>query len=162
MKVRELARISALASLLFIIYHCGSLVLYVELFNFTVLLYGVSLPKRQAILSVLIACLLIVLVYGAQPWTLMYVLIFPTYAIIYHLIGRRLRSEYVVACLGFLGAFLSGTLIDLPFIFLSGMTGRALGIHLLLGFQTSVGNGVSTFLATIFLLPILSKVMKRV
>ena len=157
MKVRELARISALASLLFIIYHCGSLVLYVELFNFTVLLYGISLPKRQAIL-----CLLIVLVYGAQPWTLMYVLIFPTYAIIYHLIGRRLRSEYVVACLGFLGAFLSGTLIDLPFIFLSGMTGRALGIHLLLGFQTSVGNGVSTFLATIFLLPILSKVMKRV
>ena len=44
---------------------------------------------------------------------------------------------------------------------LSGMTWKALWIRLLLGFQVSLGNGLSTFLATLFLYPPLSKVIKK-
>ena len=70
-------------------------------------------------------------------------------------------SEYSLAVLGFILAFLCGTLIDLPFMMLSGMTWKALWIRLLLGFQVSLGNGLSTFLATLFLYPPLSKVIKK-
>ncbi len=161
MKVKEMTRIALLAALLFIIYSSGSVMLYVELFNFTVLLYGVTLPRRQAVLAVLLVCLLIVFIYGVQLWTMMYVLIFPSYAFIYSWMGRRIKSEYGFAFLGFFLAFLSGTLIDLPFILLSGMAGKALVSHFLFGFQASLGNGMSTFLATLFLFAPLSKVIKR-
>ena len=54
-----MTRVSLLATLLFIIYSCGSMVMYVELFNFTVLLYSVTLPKKHAFLTVLLFCLLL-------------------------------------------------------------------------------------------------------
>ena len=142
-----MTRVSLLATLLFIIYSCGSMVMYVELFNFTVLLYSVTLPKKHAFLTVLLFCLLLLMVYGIT--------------LIYHLFGKRLKSEYFLAVLGFVLAFLCGTLIDLPFMMLSGMTWKALWIRLLLGFQVSLGNGLSTFLATLFLYPPLSKVIEK-
>ena len=141
-----MTRVSLLATLLFIIYSCGSMVMYVELFNFTVLLYSVTLPKKHAFLTVLLFCLL---------------LVFPSYTLLYHVFGKRFKSEYSLAVLGFILAFLCGTLIDLPFMMLSGMTWKALWIRLLLGFQVSLGNGLSTFLATLFLYPPLSKVIKK-
>ena len=161
MSIKEMTRVSLLATLLFIIYSCGSWMMYVELFNFTILLYGVNLPKKQSFLAVLLFCILLILVYGLQLWTIMYVLVFPTYTWIYHLIGRRLKSEYSLAILGFILAFLCGTLIDLPFIMLSGMTWKALWIRLLLGFQVSLGNGLSTFLATLFLYQPLSTIIQK-
>ena len=114
-----MTRVSLLATLLFIIYSCGSMVMYVELFNFTVLLYSVTLPKKHAFLTVLLFCLLLLLVYGIQLWTLMYALVFPSYTLIYHLFGKRVKSEYFLAVLGFVLAFLCGTLIDLPFMMMS-------------------------------------------
>lgn len=156
-----MTRVSLLATLLFIIYSCGSMVMYVELFNFTVLLYGVTLPRKQSFFIVLLFCLLLVLVYGIQLWTLMYVLIFPAYALIYYQFGKHLKSEYLLAILGFLLAFLCGTLIDLPFMILSGMTCKVFWIRLLMGFQVSLGNGLSTFLATLFLYQPLARVIKQ-
>lgn len=161
MTVKEMTRVSLLATLLFIIYNCGSMVMYVELFNFTVLLYSMALSKKQSFFAVLLFCFLLVLVYGIQLWTMMYCLVFPTYTIIYHFIGKRLKSEYSIAVLGFILAFLCGTLIDLPFMVMSGMVGKALWIRLILGFQVSLGNGLSTFLATLFLYNPLLKVIKK-
>lgn len=161
MSVKEMTRVSLLATLLFIIYSCGSWMMYVELFNFTILLFSVNLPKKQSFLVVLLFCFLLILVYGLQLWTIMYVLVFPTYTWIYHLIGKKLRSEYSLAVLGFILAFLCGTLIDLPFIIISGMTSKALLIRLLLGFQASLGNGLSTFLATLFLYQPLSTIIQK-
>lgn len=156
-----MTRVSLLATLLFIIYSCGSMVMYVELFNFTVLLYSVTLPKKHAFLTVLLFCLLLLMVYGIQLWTLMYLLVFPSYTLLYHVFGKRFKSEYSLAVLGFILAFLCGTLIDLPFMMLSGMTWKALWIRLLLGFQVSLGNGLSTFLATLFLYQPLSKIIQK-
>ena len=58
MTVKEMTRVALLATLLFIIYSWGSMVLYVELFNFTILLYSVTFPKKQALLSVILFCCL--------------------------------------------------------------------------------------------------------
>lgn len=161
MTIREMTKVALLATMLFIIYSMGSLVMYIELFNFTVLLYGVSLTRRQSFGAVLIFSCLLTLVYGVQIWTLMYVLIFPGYALIYHQVGRWTRSEYILAGIGFILAFLCGTLIDLPFMLMSGLTSKSLLIRLILGFQTSLGNGICTFLATLFLFPSLSRVLMK-
>lgn len=161
MSVKEMTKVALLATLLFMIYSMGSMVMYVELFNFTVLLYGVSLTRRQSFGAVLIFSCLLVLVYGVQIWTLMYVLIFPTYTLVYHQVGKWTHSEYVLASVGFILAFLCGTLIDLPFMLMSGLTSKALIIRLILGFQVSLGNGICTFLATLFLFPSLSKLLTK-
>lgn len=161
MSVKEMTKVALLATLLFMIYSMGSMVMYVELFNFTVLLYGVSLTRRQSFGAVLIFSCLLVLVYGVQIWTLMYVLVFPTYTLVYHQVGKWTHSEYVLASVGFILAFLCGTLIDLPFMLMSGLTSKALILRLILGFQVSLGNGICTFLATLFLFPSLSKLLTK-
>lgn len=161
MSVKEMTKVALLATLLFMIYSMGSMVMYVELFNFTVLLYGVSLTRRQSFGAVLIFSGLLVLVYGVQIWTLMYVLVFPTYTLVYHQVGKWTHSEYVLASVGFILAFLCGTLIDLPFMLMSGLTSKALILRLILGFQVSLGNGICTFLATLFLFPSLSKLLTK-
>lgn len=161
MSVKEMTKVALLATLLFMIYSMGSMVMYVELFNFTVLLYGVSLTRRQSFGAVLIFSCLLVLVYGVQIWTLMYVLVFPTYTLVYHQVGKWTHSEYVLASVGFILAFLCGTLIDLPFMLMSELTSKALILRLILGFQVSLGNGICTFLATLFLFPSLSKLLTK-
>lgn len=162
MSVKAMTRVALLATLLFIIYSAGSMVMYVELFNFTVLLYGVCLSQKQSFGAVFVFCFLLLLVYGVQIWALMYLIIFPIYALIYHQIGKWTQSEYILACCGFILAFLCGTLIDLPFILMSGLTSKALIIRLVLGFQASLGNGICTFLATMFLYQPLSRTIKKV
>ena len=161
MTVKEMTRVALLATLLFIIYSWGSIVLYVELFNFVMLLYCVTFPKKQALLSVMLFCCLLILIYGIHLWTLMYVIVFPFYVLIYHYMGKQLKSEYSLAILGFVLAFLCGSFIDLPFMILSGMTCKVLWIRLLFGFQVSLGNGVSTFLATLFLYRPLATILKK-
>lgn len=161
MSVKEMTKVALLATLLFMVYSMGSMVMYVELFNFTVLLYGVSLTRKQSFRAVLIFSCLLVLVYGVQIWTLMYALVFPTYTLVYYQVGKWTHSEYVLASVGFILAFLCGTLIDLPFILMSGLTSKALIIRLILGFQVSLGNGICTFLATLFLFPSLSKLLTK-
>ena len=111
MTVKEMTRVALLATLLFIIYSWGSIVLYVELFNFVILLYGVTFPKKQVLLSVMLFCCLLILIYGIQLWTLMYVIVFPLYVLIYHYMGKQLKSEYSLAILGFVLAFLCGSFI---------------------------------------------------
>ncbi|HAX72360.1 MAG TPA: hypothetical protein DCY20_02420 [Firmicutes bacterium] len=161
MSVKDITKISMLAALIFTIYLSGSMIMYVELFNFTVLLYGVTLPKKTAYLSLIVFCSLLILVYGLQVWTLMYLVVFPQYILIYHLVGSKVKSEYVLASVGFILAFACGTLIDLPFIIMSGLTSKALILRLLLGFQVSFGNGLCTFIATLYLLNPMRRVMMK-
>ena len=104
-----MTRVSLLATLLFIIYSCGSMVMYVELFNFTVLLYSVTLPKKHAFFDCIIILFITIDGLWDSIWTLMYLLVFPSYTLLYHVFGKRFKSEYSLAVLGFILAFLCGT-----------------------------------------------------
>ena len=161
MTIREMSQIAILATLLFIIYSFGSQLPGVELFNFTVLLYGVTLPKKQSFIVVVIFSCLLILMYGIQPWTLMYLIIFPAYTQIYYYVGKLIKSEFKLAMVGGVLAFLCGTLIDLPYILMSGMASKSLIFYLIAGFKVSLGNLLSTFLATLYLYQPLSKHLKR-
>lgn len=158
MKTQEVTRIAVLAALLYIIQYMGSFVLYFEWFNFTVMLYGVYLKRKEAWFSVVVFCLMVMLTKGIAPWSFMYLVIFPQYALIYSMVKDKIRSEYGLAILGFVLAFACGTLIDAPFMLTAGLGYKAFIARLLMGFQVSLGNGIVTFISALYLL----KPMKRI
>ncbi|WP_332556451.1 hypothetical protein [Clostridium sp.] len=160
MSTREMTRIAVLATLLYVIQFIGSFMLYFEWVNFAILLYGVYLKKREAWLSVVVFCFMIMLTRGIGLWSLMYLIIFPQYALIYSYVSGRFKNEYGLAALGFLLSFMAGTLIDLPYILAAGLDYRGLIIRLLLGFQVSLSSGVITFISTLYLLKPLKRVFQ--
>lgn len=162
MSAKEITRISVLAAILYSVYFLGSFFLYVELVGFIVLLYGISLDKKTSYLASLVFAFLVILTKGFGVWSLMYIVVFPQYSLIYYFLSRVTKSEYIYATVGFILSFLTGTIIELPYIFMSGMAGKALIIYLLLGMQVSLGNGACTFLATLFLFKPLNKLLKKV
>lgn len=162
MKARDITRIGLLATFIYVIQFLGSFVLYFELVNFTLLLYGVYLRRKDAWLSAVIFCLLMMLTRGIAPWSFMYLLIFPQYTLIYSMLGSKVKSQYVLGAVGFVLAFICGTLIDMPYILTAGLDYKALILRLLVGFQVSLGNGIITFIATIYLLKPLEKVFVRI
>ena len=161
MKAKELTTTALLASLMYIVYTIGSGLMYFELLNFTILLYGVTFKRRVSYLSTLVFTLVIILTKGFGVWTFMYLLIFPVYALLYSYAGKYTASEYSLAAMGFFLALICGTLIDIPYIYMSGLDYRGLIIRLLLGLQVSIVNAGTTFVATLFLLnPIRSSLLR--
>lgn len=162
LSAREITKIAVLATFLYVIQFIGSFMLYFELLNFTLLLYGVYLKRKEAWLSAVVYCFLVMLTRGIAPWSLMYLVIFPQYTLIYSAIKDRVKNQYVLALVGFVLAFLCGTLIDMPSIIAAGLDYRALVIRLLMGFQVSLFSGIITFVATLYLLKPLKRVFHSI
>lgn len=158
MSTRELTRIAVLAALLYVIQFIGSFILYFEWVNFVILLYGVYLKRKEAWFSVVVFCFMVMLTRGIALWSIAYLLVFPQYTLIYSFLKDYLKNEYMLGALGFILAFLCGTLIDLPYIISAGLDHRALFIRLLAGFQVSLTSGIVTFISALFLLKPLKKV----
>ncbi len=161
MNSKKVTRVAMLASILYIIQFIGSGLLYIELVNFTILLYGVTLKRDESYLAVTIFCLLVMLTRGFGLWTIMYLVVFPQYALIYAALGKKIKSLYLLALLGFVLAFICGTLIDIPYIIAANLDYKGLIIRLLLGFQVSIVNALVTFVATLFLLDPLNKLLLK-
>lgn len=161
MNSKKVTRVAMLASILYIIQFIGSGLLYIELVNFTILLYGVTLKRDESYLAVTIFCLLVILTRGFGLWTIMYLVVFPQYALIYAALGKKIKSLYLLALLGFVLAFICGTLIDIPYIIAANLDYKGLIIRLLLGFQVSIVNALVTFVATLFLLDPLNKLLLK-
>ncbi|HPP32060.1 MAG TPA: hypothetical protein PK083_06320 [Soehngenia sp.] len=161
MNSKKVTRVAMLASILYIIQFIGSGLLYIELVNFTILLYGVTLKRDESYLAVTIFCLLVMLTRGFGLWTIMYLVVFPQYALIYAALGKKIKSLYLLALLGFVLAFICGTLIDIPYIIAANLDYKGLIIRLLLGFQVSIVNALVTFIATLFLLDPLNKLLLK-
>lgn len=162
MNTRRLTQCALLSAILYIVYFMGSFVTYVELVSFIILLYGTTLPKKISWFSIVVFCILVMLTKGVAPWSIMYLLILPQYALIYNALSRWTKSEYVYGLVGAVLSFCMGTLIDLPYLLTAGLGSKSLWITLVLGFQVSIGNAICTFIATLFLYKTLSKVLKRV
>lgn len=159
---REITKIAVLATFLYIIQFLGSFMLYFELFNFTLLLYGVYLKRKEAWLSTVIYCFLIMLTKGIAPWSVMYLVVFPQYTLIYSVLKNKVENQYILGLVGFVLTFLCGTIIDMPYIITAGLDYKALIIRLLMGFQVSLINGVVTFIATLYLLKPLQRVFHSI
>lgn len=162
MSAKEITRIAVLAAILYCIYFLGSFFMYVELVGFITLLYGVSLDKKTSYFAALVFACLVILTRGFGPWSLMYIVVFPQYTLIYYFLSKITKSEYIYGIVGFILSFMTGTIIELPYIFMTGMAGKSLITYLILGFQVSLGNAACTLLATLFLLKPLRTLLVKV
>lgn len=149
MKTKELTRIAFMAAILVCVFQACAQILYLELITFTIIVYGCAFPKKEAILSCLIFGLCNVLFMGINPWTLMYVIIYPCYAWLVSSTRRITQKHPLLLCLlcGFL-SFLCGQLLDLPYLLFSG---KITILYILMGLKTSLMQGIISFLVCLFL-----------
>ena len=151
MNSKHITRIAALAVFLYIVYFLGSFVDYIELVSFMILVYGTTLKTKISYFAVVVFSLIVMLTKGIGPWSLMYLVVFPQYILIYSLVANVTKNRIVYFILAGILSFSLGTLIDLPYLLTGGLYGKALLIKVLMGFQVSLGNVACTIVAAIFL-----------
>ncbi|WP_317310918.1 hypothetical protein [Clostridium thermobutyricum] len=161
MSAKDITRIAVLSAILFIVYYLGSTLMYVSITNFVILLYGVYVKRKNAYITLIVFCFLVMLLYGFGMWVIMYFVLFPQYILIYSALYKRCKSEYVLAFVGAFLTFICGTLIDLPFIISTGLGGHALVVRLVLGFETDLGSTLCTLFGVLFLLKPLKRAFKE-
>ena len=161
MSAKEITRIAVLAVFLYVVYTLGSSVEYIELVSFIILVYGTTLKTKIAYFAAVIFAIIVMLTRGMGVWTIMYLVIFPQYILIYSGIARLTKNRIVYLVLAAFLSFWLGTLIDLPYILTSGMQGRALIIYILTGFQVCLGNMACTVVAGIFLYDPFSNLIRK-
>lgn len=160
MSARDITRIAVLSAILFVVYYFGSTLMYISITNFVMLLYGVYVKRKNAYITIVVFCFLVMLLYGFGLWVIMYFVLFPQYILIYSALYKRCKSEYVLAFVGAFLTFICGTLIDMPFIITSGLGGHALFVRLIIGFETDLGSTLCTLFGVLFLLKPLKRAFK--
>ncbi|MFI3209954.1 MAG: hypothetical protein R3Y64_02715 [Peptostreptococcaceae bacterium] len=161
MKALEITRTAVLATLIYMMYMIGSSFLYFELVNFMVMLYGTTLKKREAVYSVLLFCMIVVLTKGFGLWAMMYFVVFISYVLIYNFVSTKTDNTDVYLVVSAILSFLCGSLLQIPYLITGGLTGKALLTYLLLGFKVSIGSLICTVVAVICLYDRLSKLLKK-
>ncbi len=111
MKTRELTKVAFLASLLMIGYLLCYNILYVEVVTFLTLLYGCTQRRKIAMMACFCFGLLVLLIFGIFPWSLMYCVIFPFVTFLTLLYGctqRRKIAMMACFCFGLLVLLIFG------------------------------------------------------
>lgn len=149
MKVRELSRVAFLAAMLYVGFVMFSSILYLEVVTLMIILYGSCLPLKESTMAGFIFGLIYLLSQGIFPRTLMYMIIFPSYACIAYLARNSLKSHSSLAIpLCFICSFALGQLVDLPFLLFSN---KITLIYILLGVKTSLIQALITATQAYFL-----------
>lgn len=155
MKARQLTLIAFMAASMVCVFQLFSNILYLEMITFTIVLYAMTASKKEAVLACVIFACLNMLFLGITPWTCMYLIIYPVYALITALMRNFLNKHLLCLCLlcGFL-SFLCGQLLDLPFLLFSK---HITLLYWISGLKTSLIQGILSFLCCLFLYEPLSK-----
>ncbi|MGL4740697.1 MAG: hypothetical protein ACRC41_07815 [Sarcina sp.] len=161
MKAKEITTIAVLSVFIYIIYYLGSFVSYIELVSFLILVYGTTLKTKISYFAVLVYTLIVILTKGLGLWSIMYIVVFPQYILIYSFVSKLTKNKIVYFIVAAILSFSLGTLIELPYIFTMGLKGTALITYILMGFQVSIGNMACTIIAAIFLYDPLVELIKK-
>jgi len=142
LKTKDITRISFLSSILVCVFLAFSQIMYLELVTTTLLLYSLNLEIRDSFMVALIFGAVLLLIFGIQSFSIMYMIIFPIFALIISFSKKLLnKNNWLIIIVGGLFSFLLGTLVDLPYILFSG---KATYIYLIMGFQVGVVQGFAT------------------
>lgn len=160
MNVRQMAHIALMGAILYAVFQAFSNILYLEMITFTILCFAHVFTRKEVVIScVLFACIQILL-NGLTLWNVAYLLIFPLYGWIFSksrdFLKKRLWANSLLA--GFF-SFLTGQLVDLPFLLFS----KTITIlYLVMGLKTSLIQGCLTFIVTLFLWEPVIHVLERI
>lgn len=159
MTTRELTRIALMGTILYVVFHAFSDILYLELITFTILSFSQVFSRRDTVIACVLFASLHMLLHGVMIWNIAYLLIFPTYGFLFASLKRVRKGRTIALALtAGIGSFLIGQLVDLPFILFSS---TITALYLLMGLKTSLIQGCLTFLATLFLYEPVHRVLLR-
>lgn len=149
MVAKQLTRIAMMACILSVAFTCCSQILYLEIITLTLALFAFVFTKKEVVLAALVFAIVNMLIQGISIWTMMYAIIYPIYALILasskkFLLKHRMVLVFVVSFF----SFLTGQLLDLPFILFSS---KVTIFYILLGLKTSLIQGALTAIEGLFL-----------
>ncbi|MGL5541420.1 MAG: hypothetical protein ACRDBX_07305 [Erysipelotrichaceae bacterium] len=160
METRTLTRVSFLGALLFASFALLSSVLYLEVITLCIVLYALTLSRKEAVLSTFVFTMVNMAFYGITPWTIAYVLVFVSYAMLTSMLRPFLQHRiYAIALWTMVLAFSTGMLLDLPFLLFSS---KVTTLYLLLGVKTSIIQGVSAAIQVLVLFEPLQRILERI
>lgn len=160
MNVRQMAHIALMGAILYAVFQAFSNILYLEMITFTILCFAHVFTRKEVVIScVLFACIQILL-NGLTLWNVAYLLIFPLYGWIFSKSRDLLKNHlWANALLSGFFSFLTGQLVDLPFLLFSKTVTM---LYMLMGLKTSLIQGCLTFIVTLFLWEPVTHVLKRI
>lgn len=159
MKTNQLTRIAFMAAILVCVFQLFAQVLYLECITFTIVVFACVFPRKESVLSCVVFACLNMLFMGITPWTFMYLLIYPAYALGISCASKWLLEHRLVLYLicGFC-SFLTGQLLDLPYLMFSG---NITMLYILMGLKTSILQGILSFLVCMLLFdPMVARLSK--
>lgn len=159
MQTNKLTKIAMLGAILFICFTFFSFSLYIEVITLLVVVMALVFPKKEVLFIVLIFTLLNLTIQGITIWSLLYIVVYSTYATItIRLRQQLLAHEYRVMLLVGVFSFLTGMILDLPyFLFSKELT----YMYLLLGLQTSLIQAIIACIEVLLFYKPLYQVLKR-
>ncbi len=162
MKVKDLTKTSLFGCLQFLVFYLFSDILYLEMITITTVLIALVFPRKQSVYgSIVFGVLNILLKQGLTSWSIMYLLIYPTYSLITSFIkNKKLRNNiYFIAFIAFFFSFMTGQLVQLPYMLVAK---NITYIYILIGLKTSIIQASITGIITLFLYKPLYKTLKKI
>lgn len=159
MKVKELCCIAIMAAIEMVVFTSFSFILYIEFITFTVVVFSMVFSKRMAVLSAVIFGLLnMILIQSVTPWSICYLLIYPSYSWIISSLKAYLSNHFISLCiLCGMFSFLTGQILQLPFMLFSKYVTL---VYLIIGLKTSLIQGVVSMVGCMVLYKPVEKVLK--
>ncbi len=159
-KTREVIYSAFIGSILYLLFVLFSNILYVEMLTFTLIVFSLSFPIYTVVYGALLFGMLQILLNGLLPWNVMYLCIYPLYALITYVFKNILENHPLrIAFYGMFLSFLMGQLMELPFLFFSKTITIA---YILLGLKTSIIQSLITFLEFLFLFDPVKRILIQI
>ena len=161
MSVHQLTRIALMACIMQVVFGSFSSILYLECITLTVVVFAMTFPTQEAVLASLVFGLMnMVLRQGITPWSIMYLLVYSIYSLLIGLLKKKLQDHLILTSLlcGFL-AFLTGQLLEVPFLFVSK---NITILYLMMGLKVSLVQGGMAFVQCLLLYKILHQTLKKI
>jgi len=142
--VREIVLIATLACIQYIAFTSFSYILYLEVITMTTVLIAMSFKERDVVFASIVFGLVNLVLTSITPWSLMYLFIYPSYSLIIAKSNSFLKRHFLILCtLTGLFSFLTGQLLQLPFILFSK---NLTVIYLIAGLKVSIPQFIMSFL----------------
>jgi flavin reductase (DIM6/NTAB) family NADH-FMN oxidoreductase RutF len=140
MSVKRLVTIAFIAAIQYVCFTSFSFILYLEVITFVTLSFAMVFPKKDVVMASSIFAIINMLSMGVNPWTFMYLLIYPSYSFVIASLAKILKNNFfLLVFLCGLFSFLTGQFVQIPFLLFS----KNITIYYILaGLKVSIPQGI--------------------
>jgi len=140
MSVKRLVTIAFIAAIQYVCFTSFTIVLYLEVITFITISFAMVFPRNDVVMASVVFAIINMFTMGVNPWTFMYLLIYPLYSLIIASISSILYKRfYLLVILSGILSFLTGQLVQIPFMLFS----KNITIYYILaGLRVSIPQGL--------------------